>query len=234
MAETCTFSALVDEVILRSQRRDRINDIVSYARSTIRECQVLAHFEQDLAEAQITVDVLPFVWERPQRLRALLAAKPNGITDRRGDPIWFKNKPPGEQTRNDYYYYYLSGDSFIFSGSELQVANIIDLAYFRFSRKFVYYAVDDRPATFDAETETWTYLPAYDVDADSRATGRELVENWLLRNWYDTLLEGALAKIFKSVGDQRNALAFSLYKSYQKDILKAERVISVNDHDANG
>ena len=102
--ETCTFPALIDEVKLRSGRRDRIADIVSYARSTIRECQVQAHFEQDLVEDSITVDAVPYTWARPLRLRAMLAVKPNGKYDRRSNPIWFANKPPGEYRVGDEYF----------------------------------------------------------------------------------------------------------------------------------
>lgn len=235
ITETCTFSALIDEVKLRSQRRDRLADMVSYARATIRECQVLAHFEQDLVEGSITTDAVPYMWPRPLRLRGMLAVKPNGQYDRHGNPIWFANKPPGEYKLGDNYFFYLSGSTFIFSGDLLGTGQQIDMAYFSYSRKFVYYAdVADRPATFDPETEEWSYAPAYDVDEDSRAAGRELVSNWLLEKWYDTILEGTLAKIFKAVGDVRSKMAFSLYKSQQKDIQHGERTIAVTDHDGNG
>ena len=235
MAETCTFSALIDEVRSRSGRRDRIGDIVAYTRSTIRECQVLAHFEQDLVEAQITPDAVPYQWARPLRLRAMLAVKPNGVLDRRQNPIWFANKPPGEYRFGDRYFFYLSGSTFIFAGDDLAPNQIIDMAYFEYARKFVYYeTAETRPATFDPETETWTYIPAYDIDDTTRANARELVQNWLLEHWYDTILEGTLAKIFKAVGDVRSKMAFSLYKSQQKDIQHGERTIAVNDHDGNG
>ena len=235
MAETSTFSALIDEVKLRSGRRDRLADIVSYARSTIRECQVLAWFEQDLVEDQFTVDAVPFQWARPLRLRAMLAVKPNGVLDRRSNPIWFKNKPPGELRFGDRYVYYLSGSTFVFSGDDLEADQIVDIAYFTYSRKFVYYATDaERPAIFDPETETWTYLAAYDVDDTTRAAAQELVTNWLVEKWYDTILEGTLAKIFKAVGDMRSKMAFALYKSQQKDLQRGERVIAVGQPDANG
>lgn len=94
MTETATFSALIDESILRSQRKDRINDLVSYARSTIRECQVLGFFEQDMIEDSIDVVTLPQTWDRPLNLRAILAAKPAEAFSRRDKRLWFKNKMP--------------------------------------------------------------------------------------------------------------------------------------------
>jgi len=235
MAETCTFSALVDEAILRSNRRDRISDIVSYARSSIRECQVLGFFEQDMVEVSLTVDVLPFQWERPLNLRTILAAKPQVTFSRRDKTIWFKNRPPGQMTKDEDYYLYLSGDTFIFTGTQLEVGNVIDLAYYTYARKFVYYETADRPATFDPETELWTYHDDYDDTTTLQETARGLVQNWLLKNWYDLILEGTLAKIFKTVGDARQLQSFALYKSMQKDLLSGERVIYISDvHDLNG
>ena len=235
MAETATFSALIDEAILRSNRKDRKSDIVSYARSSIRECQVLAYFEQDLVEASITVTALPHQWSRPLKLRELLAAKPQVTFSRRDKKIWFKNRPPGTMVRDVDYYLYLSGDTFIFTGTELAVGNVIDLAYHTYARDFVYYDVADRPATYDPETQVWSYHDNYDIDSTKQETARDLVQNWLLRNWYDALLEGTLAKVYKTVGDERSKTAFSLYKSMQKDILSGERVILLSDiHDVHG
>lgn len=235
MAETATFSALIDEAILRSQRKDRISDIVSYARSTIRECQVLAFFEQDMIEDQLTVNVLPYLWDRPIRLRTILAASPDEIFDRRDNQRWFKNIPPGQKIRDEKYYLYLSGDSFVFTGEDLTVGDTINIAYFTYGRKFIYYAAADRPATYDPETETWSYAAAYDIDATTRETARELVTNWILFRWYDLILEGTLAKLFKTIGDERSRTAFSLFKSFQNDLTKGERVIYLHGmHDLNG
>lgn len=235
MAETSTFSAIIDTVVQRSLRRDRINDIVSYARATLRECQVLAFFEQDMIEAELSVTSTPFLWERPIHLRTILAAKPKEVFSRRGNELWFKNRPPGEKTQNEHYYLYLSGSSFVFTGTGLAIGDVIDVAYFNYSRRFPYYPAGDRPATFDDETETWTYLPAYDVDDATRETARNLVTNWLVFHWYDLILEGTLAKLYKIVNDERQRSTFALYKQQQNDLLSGERVIYLTDFpDMNG
>jgi len=234
VAETCTFSALIDEAIFRSKRRDREQDLVSYARSTIRECQVLAFFEQDLIEDTLTVDAVPYIWPRPIRLRTMLAARPD-IVGRRGKRIWFKNRPPGQVVKDEEYYLYLSGSSYVFTGDALEIGATIDVAYFNYSRKFSYYATADRPAAFDPDTETWSYHASYDTDATTRAAAEELVNNWLVFHWYDLILEGMLAKVFKAVGDERSRTAFALYKQFQKDLLASERVVYLrDDHDTNG
>lgn len=234
MSETSTFSALVDEAILRSQRKDRIADLVSYTRSTIRECQVLAFFEQDLIEDSIVTTASPHQWTRPLNLRTILAAKPQTVLTRRGKKIYFKNKPPGQAVRDEAYFLYLSGNTFVFSGLDLELGNTIDIAYFAYARKFIYYEIVDRPATFDAETEVWSYHANYVATPELQAEGEALVTNWLLSHWYDLILEGVLAKVFKSVGDERSRTAFALFKSMQKDLLAGERVIYLREHDLNG
>ncbi len=235
MPETSTFSALVDEAILRSQRKDRIVDIVSYARSTIRECQVLAFFEQDLIEDSITATAVPFNWPRPLNLRTILAAKPQVVLDRRGKKLYFKNRPPGQVVRDEDYFLYLSGDTFLFSGLSLEVNNIIDIAYFTYARRFIYYIIVDRPATWNPETETWSYHADFSATQELKDKAEALVSNWLVFYWYDLILEGVLAKVFKSVGDERSRTAFALFKSMQKDLLSGERVIYLKDvPDVNG
>ncbi len=61
------------------------------------------------------------------------------------------------------------------------------------------------------------------------------MQNWLLKRWYEMILEGTLAKIYKTVGDERSKTSFSLYKSFQQDLLASERVVYLSDqHDMNG
>ncbi len=229
MAETSTFSAIVDDAIARSQRRDRVLDIVGYARSTIRECQVLngSFFQQDLIEDLLVTDADPFIWLRPVRLRSILAAQSPEF-DGRGEPIYYKFLPPGTRRTNIIYYLYLSGGSYIFKGQNVGFS--LPIAYFEYARRFKYYAiVAERPAIFDDELETWSYATAFDTDATTRAAGEELVSNWLLFNWYQLIVEGTLTKIFKSVGDDRSKASFALYKGLQKDLLVGEQLVYVGD-----
>jgi len=227
MAETGTFSALIDEVRTRSARRDRIADVIAYVRSTIRECTVLALFEQNLVEVQTTVTSLPHIWERPFRLRTMLAVK-YPYFDRRGQAVYPKKLEPGEVKSTDQYYFYISGNSYIFAG--LAVGDIIDLAYSAYAPKFHYYeTVGERPATFDDETETWSYLDAWDDNAALKQQAEDKVTNWLVFHWYDMIIEGALAKLFKQVNDERSKTSFALYKSQQKDLLAGEAKLFIGE-----
>lgn len=220
MSETGTFSSLVDTVVLRSARKDRISDIVSYCRSTIRECTVLALFDQALVEEQITVTAVPHIYERSQTMRTMLSIKYPYFT-RQGKPVYPKHKRPGTVNTTDQYYFYVSGNSYIFAG--VKVGDIIDLAYSSYAIRFPYYAnVAERPATFDDETQLWTYLDAYDDTAELQEEARNKVSNWLLFYWFDLILEGSLAKLFKATNSERSKASFGLYKSMQNDLKAGE------------
>lgn len=225
MTETATFSAMVDEVVARSHRKDRINDIVSYSRATMRECHVLAQFTQSMTETQLVATASPHIWTRPLTLRNILICK-YPYFDRQGKPVYATEKRPDTIGVNDKYFFYLSGNSFVFSGIEL--GDSISLAYFTYFAKLKYYAVvADRPATFDDETNLWSYLDAWDDNDTLKEEARDKVTNWLLFHWYDLVVEGTLAKLYKAVNDERSRATFALYKSQQKDLLAGESQIYV-------
>lgn len=221
--ESQTFSALVDDVIAISLRRDRQTDIYRYLWQTIRECQVMAFFANDRVEDQVTATTSPATWEVPLQFRMMETVR-YPYTDQQGNYIFPKYRTPGQLQSQEDYWYYRAGTYFAFGG--IEEAAVIDIAYFVFAKQLIYYAAAARPATFDIETQTWSYLTA-STDAD-KLIARELVTNWLIFNWYPTMLEGVLAKLYKAVGDERAGLSYSLFKSGQKDILSGEPYESLN------
>ena len=228
MVEGATFSALIDEAVLRSGRRNRRNDIISYARTTIRECLVKENFYRSLVELEVQTTSEPFVWKRPQRLRILVAVQYPYYTAH-GNPIFPKERAPGEVKNEDEFYFYQSGESYVFNG--VAANSTLKIAYLEYLKRLAYYEnEEDRPARFDIETETWTYHADYASTEEQQEVARGLVTNWLLFDWYDLILEGTLAKIFKSVGDARNQLAYSTYKSLQKDLSLAEGKVILNSY----
>lgn len=225
MAETSTFSALVDEAIRRTMRRDRMADIISYARATMRECNVLAQFQQSMVELNLTASASPHIWERPLTFRQMLICK-YPYFDRQNKPVYAKEKNPDLIRPSDQHFFYLSGNSFVFSG--IEIGDIISLAYFSYFPKLAYYAeIADRPATFEEETNLWSYTDAYDDNDILKEEARNKVTNWLLFHWYDLVLEGTVAKLYNVTGDERSRSTFALYKSMQKDLLAGESQVYV-------
>ena len=56
MTELNTFSAAVDDVVVRSGRVDRKADIIAFVRETIRELHALRVCKNDLTEDTLTAD----------------------------------------------------------------------------------------------------------------------------------------------------------------------------------
>ena len=223
MTEINTASAAVDEVIARSGRPDRKADIIAFIRTSIRECQVLAFFRNDMTEDTLTADAGPFIWTYPQEFRILRTVE-YPINNLQGKARYPREILPGKLQREEVYYYYGGPGYYAFAG--LSVGDLINVAYYSYLRKLPYYEIAARPATFSLEDNAWTYLTAT-TDAD-KLIAREAVSNWLLFNYYDTIVEGGLAKILKVVGDARAVSSFALYKSYQKDLKAAEPSDSLN------
>jgi len=218
--ETGTFSALVDDVRVRSGRVDRTADIISYARTSMRECTVLSMFDQNLVEGVAVADAIPFIFKRPVNFRVWVAIKYPAL-NRQGGLVFAKERPPGKlQDTFDVNWFYRSGDSFIFNG--LEIGAKITFAYQAYLPKLAYYTAANRPATYDLETELWTYLPEYMGNDALNQAGQDKVTNWMLFNWYDLIMEGTLAKLYKTVADERQKSSYALYKQQQQDLIKGE------------
>lgn len=225
-SEINTFSSLIDTCLARANRFDRLNDIISYARLTVREIQSLGQFQQDVIEDQISgVTVDPYVWLTPAAFRAMLSVQYNNISDEQGNPIYAKYKELGKGQLREEYYYYRSGDSHVFVGHDGRSggAIAINIAYLEYSRSFQYFATQaTRPAIYDDVTETWIYEASYDLDATTRETARRLVSNWVLFNWFDVIIEGTLAKVYKLVDDSRAGASFSFFERQKRVIQSGE------------
>ena len=207
------FSEAVDTVITRTARSDKLADIVGYLNSTIKECQLLQFFAQDLIEDTITgITASPYTWTRPARLRLLR-------TVRYDDDVYPLYKLPGKAQVGVDNYYYAGAGYYVFKGS---FDSEIDVAYYRYLPRLAYYAEADRPAVYNENLDTWTYAAAYDIDDHTRETARNLVSNWLLSNWGEMIIEGGMAKLYKSTGDQRTITSYSMMKTQQTLMLAQE------------
>lgn len=224
MDESRTFSALIDDAMAISGRKDRLPSIISYARTTIRECAVLDFFDQSLVELFMTPNATPYIWERPHDLRSILAVG-TGKFSAHDKPVYAKERKPGVIIPNDYPYFYLSGNSFVMANFTEGLS--VPLAYYRYEPPLRHIAaVADRPARFNLETGLWEYHEAYASSETLQDEARTKVSNWLLFYWYELILEGTLAKLYKLINDEaRMRMSYALYKSGQKDLLAGESSI---------
>jgi len=223
MIEINTFSSAVDDAIKRSGRPEKLNDLIAFVRTSIRECQVRNYFRNDMIEDSLIATGDVFIWNYPQEFRMLRTVRYPFI-DARGDRIYPPEILPGKNQKNKTYYYYGGPGYYVFAG--VAANSLIDVSYYRNSRKLPYYAPEDRPAQFDLETNSWLYATA--SDPDSKTIAREQVSNWLLFNYYDLIVEGALSKLFNIIGDPRSRPTYASYKSLQNDLIANEPSDSLN------
>ncbi len=214
------FSELVDDVctmIGRSNARTKAN-VVKYARMTMRECQMLDYFSDDLVEDQITVTAEPHIWEKPANFRELRTVRYNNRFD---NGRWPKLIRPGKVQDKEVYYYFAATTYFVFNGAAQ--GETIGLAYYLYFPFLQYYASANRPAVFDRETGEWSYHANYDTTDEKRAEAEALVSNWMLRDWPELIQEGTLAKTYKMLHESfMAASSFSAYSRFQTSIRTGE------------
>ena len=217
------FSELIDEAVAISGRPNRITDITTYANNTIRECDVLELWARDLIEAQLTAAAVPFTWTVPTNFRQIRTANYDNL-------FWPKFIEPGKKQTDHEFFYYRASDYFVFAN--VSTGTLVNIAYYSYLKRLYYFAVGARPAVWDPVAETWSYLsggvyvPTLGTDALD-AAARALVTNWLLEDWYNTILTGTTAKILTAINDPRAGNNFANYKSNQGDINKGEQYAAV-------
>lgn len=222
--QTFTLNAVVTEVMNRSGRRDRIYDIVSYVNQTLKECNSLAFFEKSTVEDQITAATDNYIWPKPRlfkEMRTVLYPL----------QIYPKYMVPGKVQYDQRYYYYYGPTYVVFAGTT--AGELISINYFKHIQRLKYWNLDteNQPAYWDAVADNgvgaWYYWDgsAYVTtlgDDDLEEAARDAVSNWLLIDYYDSIIEGTLAKIYKSINDDRAAACYALYKQHQDIIVRSE------------
>lgn len=226
------FSELVDEVIRDTKRGSDLLQVVDLANSTIRECQVFhgAAFVRDLLEIiATTATANPYIFTKPVRWRKLQALQ--FAADASFPPL----VAPGQIITGKTQYFYAASTYFsIFGAGDNAILNI---AYYRYSRRFKYYTGltgAERPAVYDREAETYSYDAAFDVSDTTRENARDLTAHWLLEDWYNMIKTGVAAKVFARAGDDSSKVAFATYKSQQNDLLMGEFTVATQAGQSGG
>lgn len=227
-----TFSQFVDTMIGETKRFDLATEIGAYVNQTVREVHFrsdtgsVLYFRPNLKELEVTATSdSSFGWDipNPQVFQGLIGVNYADQWDcnRNEQGIWAVEVTPSRNMQHQRYSFYQIGGGFAFAGYG-QTGSRIKLAYFEFPRRLKYYAVADRPATWDDESG-WSYKTSFDVDETTRANARALVSNWLLLRWYDVMAEGVRAKIYKRVSDEvRGRTAYSLYSTLRQGLWTTE------------
>jgi hypothetical protein len=224
-----TFSQVADEIVLEHLRPDLIVSICSWLNETIREVhfdnrnsvQGTILYDSNRIEDEFVPATLPALWPIPSvpRFQQLETA----FYKERG--VYAKKRNPSRAFESGYEnidpYWYRTGPQIAFNG--VHALDTVKLSWFEFPRRFAYYAVGARPGTYNIETDTWTYITAYDVSDATRQNAQDLTSNWLLLRWTEVLKEGVRAKLFKRQGeDTRAKMCFSQFEALKMGLVSSE------------
>jgi hypothetical protein len=61
----------------------------------------------------------------------------------------------------------------------------------------------------------------------AQLAARLTVSNWLLFNWFEMIVEGALAKLYKTTQDDRAVSSFALFSSFKTTFKQGEQQAAV-------
>lgn len=200
------FSELVDEIIAASGRPEMQADIASYINLTILEARSMRFFYKDLVEDQLTTTAKPHIWTLPRFFRRLRTVYYPSLD------VYPDFLQPGKVQAGKRNYYYAAAGYFVFVG-DFTVGDSINYGYYQRSRELSYYAAADRPAVWDEDTETWTYLDPQPTTDDEREALRAKVTNWVLKDWRLMVREGVLGKVFNLKGDPRSRAHYAMYQT---------------------
>lgn len=224
-----TFSQLVDDMVSETKRPDLVSEIARYVNQTIREVHFdpqrngAIFFDENFKEEQVVAtSESQQVWniENPTTFQKMAAVGYPTQWDRDHSPIWATETSPGRHLNSLQYFYYRTGNSFVFSGYGA-VGSRINLGWYEYPRSLKYKLPAARPATYDAE-DGWTYAPGVNTP-EMQEAAQILVTNWLLMRWNEVIAEGVRAKLYKRISDtDRSRTSYSLYQSLRQGLVTSE------------
>lgn len=228
-----TFSQLVDRMVSETKRPDLRAEIVGYLNQTIRELHFepsrgnVTFYNDNYREESLTVDAADrFSWQvpNPGLFQGMAAVRFDSMFDRSGKRIYAQPLTPGPRMEQTDYFYYRAGGTFVFGGliGYGAIGSTISIAYYEYPPTLKYYALVNRPASYDPVTG-WTYSNTYDDNDDLKEQARILTSNWILMRWEAVLEEGLRAKIYKRLSDDiRQRTSYSLYMQLRQGLFTSE------------
>lgn len=232
------FSELVDDIVRRTNRQDFIKDIAIYANEVLRSVHCTEFFYRDEVEICLNVDEAlaeqnTFVWERPRDFRAIVAVKYLDKPFLDEKETFIANIPPGIGQANSDMFYYGVGTHFVFYCRH--GLSRIAVAYVKAPRRFTYYPEGERPAVFNRETNTWSYLDRSGKYVASLGSdeleqqARDKVYDWLLADYDVMISSGVATKIFSILNDPRNKVEYANFKEALKYVRQTEKYESTGE-----
>ncbi len=231
-----TLSQVIDEIVEETGHQELRLAIPSWLHQTLRELHfndaTPMKYPDNLFEDYVTADsdegyLYPLV--APQQFQVMESV----YYETRG--IYAPPRSPAasmaflEQINGDVYHYRTGG--YIALSGYGGTGATVKIAYYLIPPRLQDFKnASLRPAQWDEENQVWVYLPAYDVDATTRADALTKTTNWLLLRHKEVIMEGVRAKLYKRLNDpDRAKIAFSAYNS-MKGIVFSEAANFIPDY----
>lgn len=223
------FSELVDRVtssLMTGNSDARKAEVTQYVNSVRRKIHMRGSYVRDRAEQSVECSgaSTTFTWPVPRNVRNIVTAKYKFGRDGYGAyPVL---TTPSVKFDTQPYSVYRFGEYYTFNG--IFDGEVILLLLQLKSMPLRYYAENSRPAVYDRDTETWTYLDiagnyvatlgSEELDAAARAK----VYDWVLDDYEDLVFYGAMNLAQKVQDNQRASNYYALYRDALTDMHQAE------------
>ena len=208
------FSQIIDTICERSNRIDMRNIIVSITNGVIRRIQSKQYFQSDLKEIdidsssnQVEFSVGQWKWKRLPDVRL--------ISSVRYDPwlLYPPNQQPAVGQEALQNYWYKVGDNYVFRWAYNEDPESIHITYYSTSPEFNYILDSNRLIQYNWVDNTWekrdNVNSAWETMSEQEVTNREgelrAYGNWLLRDYKEVVISGALSKLFGLLDDTERA-----------------------------
>jgi len=212
------FSEAVDQLATRGGFHTRERElIIASVNAAIRSLDSDNIYLKSTVEDSLTITdtaAVFYTWQKPPLFKRLLAVKYVGLNK------FIGQRQPGKEQQDETYYWYEQAENVIFNGTGGNTA--ISVFYAERPKRFKYYAEESRPAVYDEETYLWTY-PQGAGTAEEQEAARNLVSHWLLKDWWDAVLETALSIIWKDKQHESARSTFALANRFRNDIKHDEQ-----------
>lgn len=233
-----TFSEIIDIIVSTAKVPHKLAFVVVQANGVIRDLRTNHASDYDLAEARLlplsmdpaqcgckTIAQTHVEWTIPCDFRAIRSVRYNGCE-------FVPNRRPGLIQKTSPSFWYQSGDSIIFSGNP----QCIDIAFYTQPRSYLYFDPKKRRIKSNAEcgylvrqkctSETANDPATVWQQLDFNFTWHKIVYSaqvdWIIREYYDVVLNGSLAAVYNGQGDiTRGGRYYQLFAQGKKQISRA-------------
>ena len=169
----------------------------------------------------------PYQWRIPEFFRKIELARVINRFGPRGEPLLFKKSPPGNiglissVIANEKRTYYRGGDIVVFGGH--RSGDTLGVSYFSYLPPMADFGdlIARRPWRYSLLEQQWIdqrsiFGQLEDGSADPLASSLlEAHTNWLLFDWFELIVKGAMSGILNATDDPRGTKIFAEYGALQ-------------------